>query len=133
MALFAYQALSKEGKKVSGTLDAQGPEAVREYLTKQGLYPISIAPTMEEKRTGFDRVRQFLARSVSAKDKILFTKQLAILLKAGVPLLQALELLTDQFSGRLRTILIEVKDGIKEGQSFASQLARYPKVFDNIY
>jgi type II secretory pathway component PulF len=133
MALFAYQALSKEGKKISGTLDAPTQEAVRDFLTKQGLYPVSIVTTTQERKTGFARIRQLFARTVSTKDKILFTKQLAVLLKSGVPLLQALELLSDQFSGRLRTIIISVRDGIKEGQSFAAGLSKYPKVFDNIY
>jgi type II secretory pathway component PulF len=50
-----------------------------------------------------------------------------------VPLLQALELLINQFTGRMRSIIIDLKDGIKEGQSLAQGLAKYPKVFDNIY
>jgi type II secretory pathway component PulF len=133
MGLFAYQAFSKEGKKVQGTIDASTPDAVREHLTKQGLYPILITPTTQETATGFARIKNVFARSVTTKDKILFTKQLAVLLKAGVPLLQALELLVEQFSGRLRTIIIDIKDGIKEGKSLAVGLSKYPKVFDNIY
>ena len=50
-----------------------------------------------------------------------------------MPLLQALELLVDQFEGQLHTVLVTVKDDIKEGISFADALKKYPKIFDNIY
>ncbi len=133
MALFTYQALSKDGKKVKGTLDAASPESVREQLVKSGFYPINITATTQETYTGFQRIMSFFAFRVSVKEKILFTKQLSVLLKSGVPLLQALELLTEQFKGRLHTILVDLKDGIKEGQSLADGLRKYPRVFDNIY
>lgn len=133
MALFAYQAFSKDGKRVRGTLDAPTPEAVREQLARMGLYPITISSTTEERASLFARLKSLISGKVSLKDKILFTKQLSVLLKSGVPLLQALELLIDQFSGKLKTILISVKDGIKEGRSLADGLAQYPKDFDNIY
>lgn len=70
---------------------------------------------------------------VSLKDKLIFTKQLAVLLRSSVPLLQALDLLDDQFEGQLQNILVSVKDGIKEGGSLAEGLKRYPDVFENTY
>ena len=133
MALYYYEAFSKEGKKISGTLDAPTQTAVSDQLTKMGAYPIKIEPVREERRTGFQRVLGLFARGIKPKDRILFTKQLAVLLKSGVPLLQALELLIEQFSGRLKTMIIEMKDAIKEGQSLAVALSRYPKIFDTTY
>lgn len=131
MALYAYQAFTKEGKKVSGYLDASSQHEVKERLVQQGMYPITIETAREgTRRTWFSWLT---ATSVTPKDRILFTKQLAVLLKSGVPLLQAVELLIDQMSGGLKNILITVKDDIKEGSSFADALKRYPKVFDNIY
>jgi len=131
MALYSYQAFSKEGKKVSGLIDAPSLSAVKEQLAKQGLFPISIVLASYEAREGL--FARFFGRSVSVKDKILFTKQLATLLKSGVPLLQALELLIDQVEGRLRSIVITIKDRVKEGSSLADALAQYPKVFETIY
>lgn len=133
MALFTYRAFTKEGKTIQGTVDASSEDRARDQLVKRGLYPVSIESTREEAVLGWRRFLQFFSRGVSVKEKILFTKQLAVLLKSGVPLLQALELLIDQFEGSMRTILIDLKDGIKEGQSLAEGLARYPKVFENIY
>lgn len=131
MALYSYQAFSKEGKRVSGYLDAPSTEGVKEQLVRQGLFPIKIAPAQEESRKPW--WQRLFAGSVSVKDKILFTRQFSVLLRSGVPLLQALELLSDQFEGPLQSILIAVKDEVKGGSSLADALAKYPKVFDTIY
>ena len=131
MALYSYEAFTKEGKKVKGIMDASSKTAVREQLTHQQLYTISIILSTEESRMGV--LQRLLTRGVSLKEKILFTKQLAILLKAGVPLLQAIELLVEQFEGRLHSILITIKDEVKGGISLADAMQRYPKAFDTIY
>lgn len=132
MALYSYQAYGKDGKKIRGTLDAPSQESVLQQLSKQGLYPISVQLAKDQAGTQAWYKTLFQKR-ISLKDKILFTKQLAVLLKSGVPLLQALELLIEQFEGRLKSIIIAVKDGIKEGKSLADGLSKYPKVFDTIY
>lgn len=133
MAQYYYEAFSKEGKKITGLIDATSVGAARTQLGRQGVYPISIEAAIGGKIPGGFSFQQFFERAISTKEKILFTKQLAVLLKSGVPLLQALELLIEQFEGRLKTIIISLKDGIKEGQSLAKGLSGYPKVFDNIY
>jgi type II secretory pathway component PulF len=131
MALYSYEAFSKDGKKIKGLLDASSPSAVKEQLVKQGLYPINIELAKEQARLSlFSRI---FSRSVPIKDKIMFTKQFSVLLKSGVPLVQAIELLTDQFEGKLHGILIAVKDDVKQGTSLADALAKYPSSFENIY
>ncbi len=132
MALYMYQGFSKDGKKLSGQLDAPSEGGVRELLQRQGIYPTSIvlAHTVVAKGSFFSNL---FATKVTLKEKLLFTKQLAVLLRAGVPLLQALDLLDDQFTGKLHTILVSIKDGIKEGNSLADGLKRYPQTFENIY
>ena len=131
MALYSYQALARNGKKVSGTLDAPSISSARELLVSRGLYPVAI------QMGGVETVRRswrlWFSRTVSLKDKIFLTKQLSILLKSGVPLLQALELLGEQSQGYLQTVIIELRDDIKEGMSLAGALERYPKVFDATY
>ncbi len=131
MALYSYEAFSKDGEKVKGVIDATSQAAVREQLARQELYPISIYLATEESRMGF--FRRLMQGGVSLKDKILFTKQLSVLLKSGVPLLQALELLVDQFKGRFHSVLIAIKDEVKGGKSLADMMERYPKIFDTIY
>ncbi len=133
MALYAYQAYTKEGKKVSGTIDATSVTAVREQLSRSGLYPISVSTAVAEEMTLFTRISSLFSRRIKVKDKILLTKQLAVLLRSGVPLLEAFELLIDQFEGRLRVMLVNIKDRLREGSSLAEALAQYPDVFDNVY
>ncbi len=77
--------------------------------------------------------KRFFVKKITTKEKILFTRQLAVLLKSGVPLVQALELLVEQFEGQTRVMLVSIKDEVKEGIAFADALKKYPKVFDNIY
>lgn len=131
MALYFYQAFSKDGKKVTGSIDAPSLQNVKEQLSRQGLYPTAI--TAGEGAAKGKWFSDLFTRGVSIKDKILFTKQLSVLLRSGIPLLQAFELLADQFEGSLRRIIINIKDDIKEGRSFADALKKYPKVFENIY
>lgn len=131
MALYSYEAFSKEGKRVSGVLDAPSSTAVKEQLARQGMFPISIKAAQETARYGL--FRRLLMRKPSVKDKILFSKQLAILLRSGIPLLQALELLIEQFQGSIRSILVSLKDDVKEGSSLADAMQKFPQLFDNIY
>ncbi len=131
MALYSYEAFSREGKRVRGVIDAPSVANVKAQLSKQGLFPITIKLAQEGAQYGF--LRRIFMRGVTAKEKILLTKQFAILLKSGIPLLQALELLIDQFEGRLHTILVSVKDDIKEGISLADALQKHSNVFDTIY
>lgn len=131
MALYAYEAFNKDGKKVHGTVDATSVGAVRHELARQQLYPITIYLATDQSKMGFFK-RLMLGR-VALKEVILFTKQLSVLLKSAVPLLQSLELLTEQFKGRLHSILVTIKDEVKGGTAFADALAQFPKVFDTIY
>lgn len=132
MALYYYQALSKEGKRVTGQIDAPTALGAREQIARMGLYPTKIESTVTQ-TSAEPFYRRWFRRGIGLKDKIFFTKQLAVLLKAGVPLLQSLELLIDQTEGSLKNIVIALKDGIKEGRSLADGLSRYPETFDSIY
>lgn len=131
MALYAYEAFSKSGKLVKGVLDASSIISAKEQLSRQGLFPTSIVAATQEARYGF--FKRLFMRNVSIKDKMLFSKQLAVLLRSGVPLLQSFELLIDQFTGRFQAILISIKDELREGVSLAEALKKYPNVFDTIY
>lgn len=133
MALYSYQAFTKAGKRVSGTVDTASLQGAREQVVRMGLFPIKIEPAAGYVIGGGAWWKQLFGKKVTLKDKIFFTKQLFVLLKAGVPLLEALELLAEQTEGRIRTIVIELKDSIKEGQSLADGLLRYPEVFDTTY
>lgn len=130
MALYFYRALSQTGKKVTGQLDASSEESVRAELLTKKLYPIEIKIYRESSESFLTIIFE---QPVAFKDLIFFTKQLAILLKSGIPLVQSLDLLSEQFSGKLRSIIINLKDSIKEGKSLTESLSTYPKTFSKIY
>lgn len=131
MPLYAYEALSRDGKRSHGVIDAPSLQGARQQLTGQGLYLVKLEQTRED--VGVSLFRRLFAGKVTVKQKILFTKQLAILLRSGVPLLQAVDLLIEQFDGKLHTMLVAIRDELKEGIALATALQRYPSVFDNIY
>lgn len=131
MALYSYEAFSADGKKVRGTLDASSLGSVKEQLVNQKLFPTRIELAPLEGRGNI--ITRLFTRGVSIKEKILFTRQLSVLLKSGVPLLQAVELLVDQFDSQLRAMLVNIKDDLKQGTSFADALAKFPRTFETIY
>jgi type II secretory pathway component PulF len=131
MPLYHYDSFSKRGTKVSGTIDAPSPQAAKDMLQGQGLMPTKIVETTESAKVSF--VTKLFEKKVDTKTVILFTRQLAVLLKSAVPLVNAMELLVEQFEDPFRRILISVKDSLKAGEPLAQTLSKYPKVFINVY
>lgn len=132
MPLYAYQAYAPDGKKMRGTIDALSLNQAREQLVRKGWY-ISSLQQVNEAVSSTAWWRRIFASRVSTQDIIFFTKQLSVLLKSGVPLLDALSLLVEQTEGRLRVIVSSLRDAVKEGKSLAEGLSNNPSVFDNIY
>jgi type II secretory pathway component PulF len=133
MPLYQYESYSRRGNKVTGTIDAASAQAAKDMLQGQGLLPTSIIEVQAiEGQAGFS-LKSLFEKKVDVRSVILFTKQLSVLLKSSVPLLQSIELLIEQFEGAFRRILIRVKDGLKSGQPLAKELGRYPKIFTNVY
>ncbi len=131
MPFYQYDSFNRSGKRITGTIDSSSIESAKKILQGQGLMPFNIEEVVADS-VKFDLMSIF-ERKVDLKTKIVFTKQLSVLLKSGVPLLQALELLVEQFEKKFKRILINIKDGVKAGQTLASQLNKYPKVFSNVY
>ena len=143
MATFGYIAIDgNTGREDRGSVEATSePEAVAE-LKSRGLYLTQIeatksddaAPTAAPRKQA-KRPRWFAGGSGGkAKMRTLFTRQMATLLKAGMPILRGLEVLAkQQTEGPFRTALIEVAEAIRGGGSFSDGLSRFPKLFDPLY
>lgn len=133
MAVFEYQAIADTGKKVRGMIDADSPAAARRKLREQRLFPTRIEESGGERAESFGGRNVDLGR-VSTRDLSLMTRQMAVLLKAGMPLVEALTALIDQTSrAKLKKTLFEVRDKVREGASLADGLAVHPKVFSALY
>lgn len=131
MPLYRYDSYNRRGGKTAGVIDAASLAAAKDLLQGQGLMPISVVEVSGEAAQSF--LSSLMEKPVDTKTVILFTKQLAVLLRSAVPLLQAIELLVEQFEGKFKRVLISIKDAIKTGESLAKELAKHPKIFSNVY
>lgn len=157
MAHFAYTGIDSRGKTVRGTLDADDVKGVRQALKRKGVFldaatPLANAPTAKaaarlaqgaapagsfaERAPGLARILKRLQRLATNQGSAvaLSTRQLATLVKAGIPLVDALNALIEQIdSDDLRDAYTDVRSKVNEGTSFASALALHPLLFPNLY
>lgn len=130
MISFEYTARdSSNSKPVKGTVEAENKTSAGRLLIQQGLTPTNI----EEKDTGFKSI-SFFGDRVSTKSRIVFTRQLATLINAGLPLAQGLRTVAEQTESKaLRKIIDKIISGVEGGSTLSSTFAKYPKVFDDTY
>ncbi len=132
MSLFEYQALDARGRRKSGLLEAEGPAQARDALKGEGLFPVSLreggGAAPEEKG-----IVLFSSR-VRRSDLATATRQLATLLRAGLPLVSALDALTEQMEKpAVRRALAGVRDRVNQGKAFHEALTDDPAAFPLLY
>ncbi|MGE4554316.1 MAG: type II secretion system F family protein [Desulfovibrionaceae bacterium] len=139
MPVFKYKAALKNGKHKKGIVDAASRAQAARKLREDGLYPIDITP-MDGPRGAAQRASlgRFAARLVRRvpRDALAATvRQLAILLKATIPLDKALGAVIkdDRKQTELQRIISEVRERIREGGDLASAFAQYPHVFNSTF
>ena len=131
MATFTYRALTQAGQIVSGEITAPTEAEVRRRIEFLGLMPVETAPARAKSEGG--RFGLSLG-GPKAEDVTLFTRDLALLLKAGARLDEALELLCgDADLGRMRAVVRKLRADVLAGQSFAEAAAGEPKLFPPVY
>ena len=119
---------SKTGEKIKAQVEAEDENAAASLLRKQGLTPIDIKAINQ-----CNSLTNYFTK-VRSKDKILFSRQLATLINAGLPLVQALRSVNDQTTNKsFRTIINSLVNSIEAGSSLASSMAKYPQTFNEIY
>ncbi|MDH3349627.1 MAG: type II secretion system inner membrane protein GspF, partial [Desulfobulbaceae bacterium] len=136
MPVYEYSALTEAGKKIKGIIDAESNSAARQKIRHAGNYPVDIKET-----TPLSRNRQvgklasiLSAQRVRSQEVHLITRQLATLLNAGIPLVQALNGLIEQTENQaLQKIIAQVKDAVNEGNSLTKALSDHPRIFSKIY
>jgi type IV pilus assembly protein PilC len=133
MAFFSYQAFSKDGKRVNGTIEANNSQNVREQLSSKGLYVVSVVLQDDNNILSKSFFSSLFQPKFNLKDKIFFTKQLSLLLKSGIALTDALNLMIDQSPKYLQPMITKMRDELKEGTAFANVLNYFPKSFPPLY
>ena len=133
MPLFEYTVLDNKGKRKKGFLDALSSQSARETLKMDGFYIVSLDSAAVDSTEPVSSSFPGLGR-ISRSDLASMTRQLSTLLRAGLPLLQALEALVEQMEKpAIRKTLSGVRNLVNEGSSFHEALANYPAVFPGIY
>jgi general secretion pathway protein F len=139
--LYAYKGLSSDGKSVTGTHDADSPKTLRAILRKDGVVVTDCAVSKGGKKTtgtgtGLNKEVSFgeLFGGVKKVEVASFTRQVATLLKAGIPLAETLGAVFDQTENvRFKAMLGQIKTEVNEGSSLADALAKHPKAFDDLF
>ncbi|MFA5386689.1 MAG: type II secretion system F family protein [Candidatus Paceibacterota bacterium] len=129
--IFYFVAAQLNGKVIEGEVEASGTADVLEYLSKQGLRPISLKASKEK---SLSKKRFFGGETITLEDKIFLTKYLGIMLKVGTDILKAVDVLIADFeSPGLRSLLVEIRSALEKGQPFYTVFARYPKYFSSVF
>jgi type IV pilus assembly protein PilC len=127
MAKFQWEATNRAGEKKRGTMEAESADIVENRLRGDGL---QVSRVRREAR----QINITIGSGVSSKDLQIFTRQLATMIDAGLPLVQCLDILATQTPNKVfARILSQVKAGVEQGSTFSEALRRHPKVFDELY
>lgn len=144
MPLYAFKGIAPSGKTVQGTRDAESPKTLRVLLRKDGVHVTSFelskggkaAQAANAKKGGLSRDVDFggVFGGVKKTEIAAFTRQLATLLRSGIPLAESLGALVDQVTNqRFKAQLTEVRTAVNEGTSFADALSKHPRLFDELF
>lgn len=135
MALFQYRGRTQRGEAVKGKLEGQSAEAVATQLFNSGITPVDITEAAAVSDvTG--PLREWLAQSrgVTLVDLVLFNRQMYTLLKAGVPIMQALRGLRETTQNpALAKVIASLSDGLDTGLDLSTAMKRHPAVFSNLF
>ncbi|MBC3386527.1 MULTISPECIES: type II secretion system F family protein [unclassified Pseudomonas] len=124
--VYTWEGKDRKGTKMTGELTGQSPALVKAQLRKQGINPEKV----RKKSTSiFSK-----GKRIKPLDIALFTRQMATMLKAGVPLLQAFDIIGEGFDNpNMRKLVDTVKQEVAAGNSFAASLRKCPQYFDELY
>jgi len=129
---YRYEALTGQGKLVKGTIKATNEVVAERLLVGQGYHPVSVevAPSMFSLEEAFPTLFK-----VKPRDVVVFSRQLATLLRSGISLLPALEILYGQVttSRAFRKILESIINDLRTGSSFPQAISKHPRAFSDIY
>ena len=129
MATFTYEAINKSGETVTGSMEGEQENSVIERLRTMGLLITGIKEARKPLFSGFS-----LARKVKPGELSMFSRQLAAMLNAGIPLTRALFTLSKQVpNATMKTALYQIARGVEGGTSFSEALKSYPAIYSKLY
>lgn len=131
MPIFTYEGKTLSGEPRKGEIEASGLAIATASLRRQQIIASKI---VEKKAAGFALKIPGFGGKVTTKEIVIFTRQFATMIDAGLPLVQCLDILSNQQPNPLfKTTLIEIKKAVEGGSTFADALRKHPKIFDDLY
>ena len=131
MPVYTYKAKDISGKTVNATLEAQGQAFVVDAIRKKGLTIISIEESVEKKKKGISIA---VKKKIKIDDLVVFSRQLATMIDAGIPLVQGLDILSEQIEHKeFRNIVSRVRNDVETGSTLSEAIGRHPKVFSQLF
>lgn len=129
LPVFTYTAKNQGGDERTGEMEANSREEVEQRLRQMGLQPVKVKKKPKEINLKLPG-----SSGVPRKDLVIFTRQFSTMIDAGLPLVQGLDILAAQTANpHFREVLLQVKEKVEGGATFADSLADHPKVFDDLY
>ena len=129
MAVYTYQGVNAAGEKVQGERAAENKQVLRAALARERIQ----ANVIKEKAAGRSLNFQFGSGSVKPKESAIFFRQFSVMIDAGLPLVQCLEILANnQENQTFKKTLMGVRASVEGGSTLANALRAYPKVFDDL-
>ena len=130
MATYQWQGKTRSGEARRGVLEADSQAAATALLRQQMIMPTNIRPKLKD----LSEFLPFLKGTIKVKQIVVFTRQFATMIDAGLPLVQCLEILSNQQEhSAFKQTLIAVKADVESGSTFSDALAKHPKAFDRLY
>lgn len=129
MKRFNYKAKDKNGRLVTGEVEANDLSSAAKLIHGKGLYVISISPKLD---SPFAIIRRFRDR-ITSKDVTIFTRQLSTMINAGLPITEALLILRSQSKGAMQKIVAQILADVEAGESLSGSVAKHPKIFSPTY
>ena len=134
MPAYTYEAISAEGRSRQGVIDAESERAARSLLRQQALIPVKLQAVSVSKTAIKGDIVLWQARVFSRTDMVVWTRQLASLVTAGLPLERTLSALSEEAdSPAKRDLLAQVRSEVNAGAPLAQALAMHPREFDALY
>ena len=130
MSAFSYLAVDEQGVEKKGVMEADNDKQARHQLRSEGLLPLEINPVQDNKSVLWWQTK----RRISGKTLALLTRQLATLVQAQIPLVEALATVAKQLpSASARTVILSVRSEVLAGHPLAEGLAQFPTIFPSLY
>jgi type IV pilus assembly protein PilC len=129
MPMFTYEGKTAQGQATKGEMEGVSEAAIRILLRRQGITPVRVA-----KKGGGGSLNLSLGNRVSEKELVVFTRQFATMIDAGLPLVQCLDILAGQQPNPFfKKTISKIKEDVEGGSTFNEALAKHPKVFDELF